>query len=136
MKSISMAEECIFCKIAKKEAPAYIVYEDDVSIAFLDINPLTEGHILLIPKRHYERLVLMPEDEIKEFAKSLKNVLKIVEEKLSPNYNIIVNNGSIQEIFHAHIHIVPRYGKERIFMWNAHKLTEEEAKRVLSKVKS
>ena len=132
--------ECVFCKIVNKEIPAYIVYEDEYSIAFLDINPLNKGHILFIPKKHYERLSLMDLEYSKNFYESFQKFLKLFEEKLSKDYNIIVNNGKKagQAVFHAHIHLVPQYedeGYKKIFNWSTHKLTEEEAKEILEKFK-
>jgi len=128
---------CIFCKIANKEIKSYIVYEDDVSIAFLDINPLSKGHILFIPKKHYTKISEIPDEELGKLIKSFKRLLKIVEEKISKNYNIINNCGKLagQEIEHVHIHIVPRYGNEQIFLWITHKLTEEEAKEILERLR-
>jgi len=129
--------ECIFCKIIKKEVPAYIVYEDDYSIAFLDINPVSTGHILVVPKKHYERITDMPENDLKEFMASVQKVAKMVETKLSKDYNIITNHGpkAGQMINHVHFHIIPRYGQEQLFVWITHKLTEEEAKKVLDVLK-
>jgi len=127
---------CIFCKIANKEVKSYVVYEDDISIAFLDINPLSKGHILFIPKKHYTKISEIPDEELEKLIKSFKKLLKIVEDKISKNYNIINNCGKLagQEIEHVHIHIVPRYGNEKIFLWVTHKLTEEEAKEILEKL--
>ncbi len=129
---------CIFCKIIKKEIPAYIVYEDDVAIAFLDINPVSEGHLLVVPKKHVSRLTELSEEEAAEFIKKVQKVAKMVEEKLSKDYNIVINQGERagQVIQHLHFHIIPRYGNEKLFLWVTHKLTEEEAKRVLEKLKS
>ncbi|BFI73096.1 hydrolase [Nanoarchaeota archaeon] len=132
--------DCIFCKIANKEIPAYIVYEDNYSVVFLDINPVNKGHLLFIPKKHYERLSLMDFEYSKGFYESFQKFLKIFEEKISKDYNILVNNGKKagQAVFHAHIHLIPQYEDEeykKIFNWNTHKLTEEEAKEILSKFK-
>jgi len=129
--------DCIFCKIANKEIKAYVVYEDDVSIAFLDINPVSKGHIIFIPKKHYNKLSEIPDNDLERLMKSFKKVLKIVEERISKSYNIINNCGKLagQEIDHVHIHIIPRYGNEKLFLWATHKLTEEEAKEVLDKLK-
>jgi len=128
---------CIFCKITNKEVKSYVVYEDDVSIAFLDINPLSKGHILFIPKKHYTKISEIPDEELEKLVKSLKKLLKIIEEKISKNYNIINNCGKLagQEIEHVHIHIVPRYGNEKVFLWITHKLTEEEAKEILERLR-
>jgi len=126
--------ECIFCKIIRREIPAYIVYEDEHSLAFLDINPVSPGHILVVPKKHYERITDMPENDLKEFMASVQKVAKIVETRLSNDYNIVVNHGpgAGQIINHVHFHIIPRYGQEKLFAWTTHKLTEEEAKKILS----
>ncbi|MEM1895702.1 MAG: HIT family protein [Nanopusillaceae archaeon] len=126
---------CIFCKIANKEIKSYILYEDSFSVAFLDINPISEGHTLFIPKKHYTRLTEIPENERELFFKSFINFLKVFEEKVSKDYNIINNCGKIaqQEIEHLHIHIIPRYGKEKVFYWETHKLTEEEAAKIVKK---
>ena len=132
--------DCVFCKIINKEIPAYIVYEDEYSIAFLDINPINKGHILFVPKKHYERLSNMDLEYSKKFYESFQKFLKIFEEKISKDYNIIVNNGKNagQAVFHAHIHIIPQYeneGYKKLFNWNTHKLNEEEAKEILEKFK-
>jgi len=128
--------ECVFCKIINKELPAYIIYEDENTMAFLDINPVSKGHLLVVPKRHYSKLSEMPIEELEKFFKGLQNVIKIVENKLSNHYNIVVNQGEKagQVINHLHFHIIPRYGYEQIFIWNTHKLTEDEAKEVLKKL--
>jgi histidine triad (HIT) family protein len=76
----------------------------------------------------------------KKFYESFQKFLKLFEEKVSKDYNIIVNNGKKagQAVFHAHIHLVPQYeegGYKKIFLWNSHKLTEEEAKEIINKFK-
>ena len=129
-------EGCIFCKIIKGEIKAYKVYEDEYALAFLDINPVYKGHVLFIPKRHYSRFSEMPEDYACEFSKSLNKFLKIFEKKVCKDYNIVVNQGKKagQVVMHLHVHIIPRTdSEERLFVWKTHKLSEEEAKEVLSK---
>ena len=129
--------ECVFCKIVNKELPAYIVYEDENVVAFLDINPVSEGHTLVVPKKHYERITDMLEEEFKKFMESFQKVVKLIESKLSKDYNIVVNHGEKagQVIKHVHFHVIPRKGDEKVFLWITHKLTEEEAKRVLEKLR-
>jgi histidine triad (HIT) family protein len=128
--------DCIFCKIVKGEIPCYKIYEDEYCLAFLDINPLTKGHTLVIPKKHYARIDEMPEEDFLNFCKGLKKVIDLIKENISSDFNIIVNQGKMagQEIFHLHVHIIPRYGNENIFNWNCNKLTEEEAKEILEKI--
>jgi len=128
--------ECVFCKIINKELPAYIVYEDEDTMAFLDINPVSKGHLLVVPKKHYSRLSEIPQEELKRFFQGLQNVVKMVESNLSKHYNIVVNQGELagQVINHLHFHIIPRYGNEQIFIWLTHKLSKEEAQEVLEKL--
>lgn len=130
--------DCIFCKIVRNEIKSYKIYEDEYVLAFLDINPMNKGHILVIPKKHYERLSEIPEEELKNFIVGFKKVLKIVEEKIAKDYNILVNNGktSGQEIMHAHVHIIPRYERDEISIVSkkSHKLNEEEAREILKKI--
>jgi histidine triad (HIT) family protein len=105
---------CIFCKIARKEEKAYIVYESERVLAFLDIFPISKGHTLVIPKDHYENILEMPSG----LAEELYEAVKIVCEKLrvfNPDgFNILTNIGKQagQEIMHAHIHVIPRYKGE------------------------
>jgi len=131
-------EECIFCKIINKEIPSYILYEDEYSIAFLDINPINKGHILFVPKKHFDRISNIDDEYIKNFYRSFTKFLKLFEEKISKDYNIIINNGKNagQAVFHAHIHIIPQYNEneyKNIFNWNTHKLSKEEAEEIIKK---
>ncbi len=133
-----MSSSCAFCRIARGEEKAYVVYEDEHVIAFLDINPISEGHILVAPKRHYERLSCMPSDELEALARGLQRVLVMVERGLSRDYNVVVNTGrgAGQVVMHVHVHVVPRYPGDglRVTMTQRHRLTEEEAVRVLTKL--
>ncbi|MBN1216396.1 MAG: HIT family protein [Candidatus Lokiarchaeota archaeon] len=104
-------ENCIFCKIIKKEIPSKIIFEDDKTLAFLDINPISEGHAIVIPKDHYETLEFLPDNELKCLYQTVKKVAKLIYEKLNPDgYNIIQNNykAAGQVIDHFHVHIIPR----------------------------
>src|SRR5260370_28745963 len=74
-----MKEDCIFCKIAGKEADATIVYEDPHTIAFLDIHPLNPGHTLVIPKKHYANMLEMPSEEAGQVFASVHKVMKVVQ---------------------------------------------------------
>ncbi|OLS13613.1 MAG: histidine triad (HIT) protein [Promethearchaeota archaeon CR_4] len=103
--------DCIFCLIAAGKIPAKKVYEDTNVLAFLDINPLSEGHTLVIPKTHYETISHMPEPElggifgiVKKLATKLKDNLR------ADGINIVQNNfkAAGQDIPHFHVHIIPR----------------------------
>ena len=103
---------CLFCKIANKEIDSKIVYEDEFSVAFLDINPCQRGHLLVIPKKHYQNLNEVPEDQLTKLFETVKKMTKLLEEKLNvSSFNIGWNHGKDagQVINHLHIHIIPRY---------------------------
>lgn len=103
--------DCLFCKIISGEIPAKIVYEDDTSIAFLDINPCAEGHTVVIPKKHYAHFTDMKEQDAGNLFASVKNIAKAVEKATGADgSNIGLNNGKAagQEVPHVHIHIIPR----------------------------
>ena len=110
--------DCLFCKIVKKEIPSKIVYEEDKIIAFLDIFPIAEGHTIVIPKNHYSNIEDIPEAELCELVKGVKKIATIIHKKLNiGGYNILQNNfkPAGQEINHIHIHIIPRSEKDDKF---------------------
>lgn len=113
---ISMTERCIFCKLVRNESPMSCIYRDESVLAFLDIRPVSEGHTLLIPLKHFENIYEMPDDEVAHMfmiAKKVALAIKIGVE--ADGIRIVQNNGSAagQDVFHAHVHIIPAYeGKE------------------------
>ncbi len=104
---------CIFCKIVEGEVPAHKVYEDDDFLAFLDANPKSEGHTLVIPKEHYEDIFDIPEDVLRGLIGRVKKVAEmIVGSDLKPDgFWLRQSNGKAagQVVFHFHIHIIPAY---------------------------
>ena len=103
--------DCIFCKIINGEIPAKIVYEDETSIAFLDIAPCAEGHTVVIPKKHYSKFTDMNENDAGNLFASVKKIASAVEKATDADgSNIGLNNGKAagQEVPHVHIHIIPR----------------------------
>ena len=106
---------CIFCKIAKKEIPANIIYEDENSIAFLDNNPHTKGHTIVIPKEHGQTFFDISNNNNKELMISTKKTAKLIEQKLNcAGFNIGWNHNTAagQVVPHLHIHIMPRYNND------------------------
>lgn len=102
--------DCIFCKIAKGECPSYTIYEDDIVKAFLDINPLSNGHTLIIPKKHFKELDDIDEKTITHIMMVSKKVKSILEDKLDMDgVTLIQNNGKPQEVKHFHLHLKPYY---------------------------
>ena len=107
-----MKNDCIFCAIAAGEIPSFKVYEDDEVLAYLDINPFSEGHTLVIPKAHHTGLLDAPEDVLSTLVARVKKVAAHLKEALPcDGFNILQNNGAAagQTVPHLHFHIVPRY---------------------------
>ena len=110
-------DSCIFCRIAQKQVPASLVYEDEKVMAFLDIRPLNEGHTLVIPKEHYESIFDIPEELIAYLHGITKRVALAVEKATQADgISIIQQNGKAagQDIFHLHVHVIPRYEGQKL----------------------
>ncbi|KAF3059514.1 Hit family protein 1 [Daldinia childiae] len=103
---------CIFCKIIKGEIPSFKLFESDKTFAFLDINPLSKGHALVIPKFHGAKLADIPDDQLSEILPVVK---KLVAATGATNYNILQNNGRIahQVVDHVHFHMIPKPNEEQ-----------------------
>jgi histidine triad (HIT) family protein len=107
----------IFEKIIGREIPAYIVYEDDDVISFLDISQATKGHTLVVPKKAYKNIYEMPEDLLSKVIIVTQKVAKAIELAFNPKgLNILNNTNEIagQTVFHFHVHIIPRYEKNDV----------------------
>ncbi len=109
-----MKDNCLFCKIIKGEIPSYKVYENEHTLAFLDINPESYGHTLIIPKKHFKNY----QDIDLETIKNVNETGKIIFDKIKTNLNpdgirLVQNNGIIQDVPHYHLHIVPVYKKDK-----------------------
>ena len=101
---------CIFCDIANKKMDASIVYEDEQIMAFLDIDPINEGHILLIPKKHYMDVEELPADVLNHLMKISQKLVVAIKKMYQPDgYSIMQNGGAFNDIGHYHLHIFPRY---------------------------
>ncbi len=107
-----MNEDCIFCKIVSKRAGAVVVFEDKNSVAFLDIHPLNPGHTLVVPRKHYPSMVEMPPQEVGQVFVSVAKVMRgVMKASKADGINIGQSNGraASQEVFHMHVHVIPRY---------------------------
>jgi len=121
-------ENCIFCKIVRKEISNDTVYEDDHTLAFLDIHPVTKGHTLVIPKVHAETLLDLNGEITKEFFLGVKRALERVEKVLAPDgFNIGWNHGDAggQAVKHLHVHILPRWNGDG--GGNMHSIVKKES---------
>lgn len=115
-----MSDICIFCRIAKKEIPSEVLYEDEHSVAFLDIDPLFPGHTLLVPKQHSETLTDLPSVQIAPIFEAAQLLTRAVEAAMDAGGSFLgINNRVSQSVPHLHIHIVPRRRKDglRGFFW-------------------
>lgn len=130
--------DCLFCKIITGEIPSTKVYEDDAVLAFLDIHPVNIGHTLIIPKAHHTNLYETPDTTLAHMMSVVKKLSIAVKNALSTDgINIEMNNDSIagQIIFHAHIHIVPRFKGDGFTHWNgARGYRESEMTEVAQKI--
>jgi len=137
-------ENCIFCKIARKEAPSVPIYEDEHVVAFMDIAPVTRGHTLVIPKKHYRTLDAMSAEDMARVGSVLPRISKAVTTACdTKDYNIMQNNGKQagQVVFHVHYHIIPRYPTENKLLRKQTviqrlKVTKEEFEALQSSIKS
>lgn len=103
--------DCLFCAIVASEAPAKQVYADDAAIAILDINPWHVGHTLVIPRRHVENLT-SDETALVEIAPAITATSRLLLDRLAADgLNMMSSSGAVagQEIFHMHVHLIPRY---------------------------
>lgn len=115
--------DCIFCKIVAKQIPAAVVFEDESLIAILDVNPLAEGHLLVIPREHYEQIVDMPEETWAHVAASIPQLGRaVLSVSGAEGFNLLQNNGRVagQAVNHVHFHLIPRRADDGLgYRWNA-----------------
>ncbi len=131
--------DCIFCKIINGELNAYKVYEDEVVLAFLDIAPMTKGHILIMPKRHSDNILQISSVELD----CLNKVIQTLSKKMllvlnAKGFNILSNVNKIagQSVMHTHIHLIPRYDEEELrFEYKGKKTDFEELKNIQKEIR-
>jgi histidine triad (HIT) family protein len=107
-----MAEDCIFCKIVAGELPSEIVREDEHTVAFMDINPWTRGHALVIPRSHSPNLYEVGEDDLRHTSSAAKQLALRMRERLRCDGVNLLNASepaAWQTVFHFHMHVIPRY---------------------------
>jgi histidine triad (HIT) family protein len=103
--------DCIFCGIAAGAEPAEIVHEDDTTVAFMDIRPITPGHTLVIPRRHAADVWELPDDDAGPLMRAVSTVAHMIRDTLAPDgLNLFQANGTaaFQTVFHFHMHVLPR----------------------------
>lgn len=108
-------EDCIFCKIIKEEIPSFKVYENDKVFAFEDINPVSQGHTLVIPKRHAQDLWEIPTEDLTAVHIASQKIIRAIKDALNPTGVACLQlngRGVNQLVMHYHLHLVPRSGEE------------------------
>ena len=137
---MSESSSCVFCEIVAGQIPALKVFEDEFTLSFVDIGPLAEGHLLVIPKQHFETLHDMDPDEVAAITRHLPRLGQAVMKAVSAQgYNVLQNNGKVsgQEVPHVHFHIIPRVAADGLgYRWNAKKYPEGRAEEVRRKIVS
>jgi len=129
--------ECIFCKIVSGEIPSKKIYEDDHTLAFLDIRPVNPGHTLVIPKDHFENIYTLPDETLARLSLTTKKVALALKDALDADgINLNMNNeaGAGQVIFHAHIHVIPRKPNDGLTLWPQKDYKEGEAESIAQKI--
>jgi histidine triad (HIT) family protein len=115
--------DCIFCMIIAGQIPCTRIYEDASVLAFMDINPISPGHTLVVPKKHYEAITEMPADEAAALYKPVPALAAAVKAALKAEaLNVLQNNGRAagQAVDHLHVHLIPRWVGDGLgFRWPA-----------------
>ena len=127
---MSTNEECKFCKLIAGDVESYIVFEDEVSLAFLDFMPLFAGHCLLVPKQHYETIIDLPTHLLAPLFNNVQLIAHAVEEGLKAEGTFVaINNRVSQSVPHLHIHVVPRRRKDGLkgFFWPRRPYKDKDA---------
>lgn len=131
-------EDTVFDKIIKREIPAEIVYEDADTIAFLDIAPTNPGHTLVVPKKASRNIFDIDEADWLAVMKVVRKVAHAVKEAVgAEGVNITMNNepAAGQEVFHAHVHIIPRFSTDGFGLWPKKQYKEGEKQAVAEKIR-
>lgn len=127
-------ESCIFCKIGKGEIPCGKIYEDKNFLVFLDIKPVTDGHILIIPKEHIVWMQEADDEMIGDIFKLTKKMMLALKKGLTCDYIQVGVVGN--EVPHFHIHLMPRYNEDNLQQYNlpTKEYKDEQAKEIIQKI--
>ena len=116
---MSREPDCVFCKIVSGEVPSFTLFEDDATLAFMDINPANEGHALVIPKEHASDLYAVSDEALARTMVTAKRVAGAIARTLNPaGLNLVQCNGpaAAQSVMHFHVHVLPRAAHDRLAM--------------------
>lgn len=121
---------CVFCQIVQGDAPAHLVFADDVAVGFLDRVPLFPGHTLVVPRYHHETLTDLPPEQLQGFFARVQRAAEVVETRMGASGTFVaMNNRVSQSVPHLHTHVVPRRPKDglRGFFWPRTRYDSEAA---------
>lgn len=130
--------DCIFCKIIKKEAASNTIYEDEKFFSFLDTKPINPGHTLLMPKNHYENLYELPDEILSDIAPLIKKIAVAIKQATEADgINIGMNNDGAagQIVPHAHFHIIPRFAGDGHKYWQGKSFPKEQSAKMAETIK-
>ncbi len=131
--------DCIFCKIAAEESPSHKVYEDDATLAFLDIRPVNPGHVLVIPKAHAGNIFEIPAEDWARVAETVRSVAIALEKGMhADGVNVMMNNREHagQVVHHAHVHLIPRFKHDGLALWPHKEYKAGEAGEIAEKIRA
>ena len=133
------AKDCIFCKMVAGQIPVAKIYEDEVVFSFLDIGPISDGHTLVIPRQHFERLHDCPPQLLGEVASRIGRIAEAVTVAMgSDGYNVLCNNGRAagQIVEHLHFHIIPRRTGDGVFnRWPSYKYRKGKIEAIAAEIR-
>ncbi len=135
-----MSENCIFCKIIDGQIPCFKLFEDENTLAFMDINPVHPGHALIIPKQHAANLFEVSTEALLNTVGSAQMIARAVQRALSPDgMNLLQCNGeaAAQSVMHFHVHVLPRQADDNVPMnWNPQPGDMDEIGRVAEQIRA
>ncbi|MHC5060020.1 MAG: HIT family protein [Planctomycetota bacterium] len=132
------SSDCIFCKIINGDIPCNKIYEDEAVLAFLDIGPVSDGHSLVVPKAHYEKLHQCPPEVLGNVISCVGRLCEVIADAMgAAGYNVLCNNGRVagQLVGHVHFHIIPRKEGDEVFnRWPAYEYDKGRAEVIAAKI--
>lgn len=131
--------DCIFCKIIADEIPSAKIYEDADTLAFLDIRPINSGHALVIPKKHFRNILDIPTElwsKVAETARLVAIAVKKATNADGVNMSSSHEPAAGQEVFHLHLHVIPRFDNDGLSHWPQKSYAPGEAAEVAEKIKN
>ena len=125
---------CVFCEIINKQLEAHIVYEDNLLISFLDIDPIHEGHVLIVPKQHVDSIEKLSDETLTDIMSVARKIVVALKGIYgNEGYSIMQNGGKFCDYGHAHFHVFPRYDNDG-FGWTYPEGESEYSERVAERI--